>query len=277
MKRVSTILILLSFLIYSFCQGSVEIDTISDDLFYSEIKDSIYVIIHRFPSRCNSMFVLVGENKGVLIDTPNETTGTKSLITWINTTFGDLELIAINTGFHNDNLGGNEYLRSEGIKIYGSSRTAKLITEKSDDLKAIILEMTSKNEDNRYYHGFKDVTFLPPTDTFDIEKGLRLSISGEIFEIYFPGESHTKDNLVVYIANKRILFGGCMILSIPQQRPGYIEDANMIEWPKSVMIVKNKYNDAEIVIPGHGDWGNIDLLSHTIDVLNRWNTENISR
>jgi glyoxylase-like metal-dependent hydrolase (beta-lactamase superfamily II) len=276
MKRLYFILILAGFWISSFNQELTKIETISEDLFFSEIMDSTYLIIHKFPGKCNSMFVLVSDNKGVLIDTPNEITGTKSLLDWINTKFGDLELIAINTGFHNDNLGGNEYLRSKGIKIYGSGLTARLIEEKADELKDIMLDYTSKQEDEKYYKAFKNVNFIPPTDTFGIKNGLKLTISEETFDIYFPGESHTIDNVVVYMTNRKILFGGCMVLSMGHKRPGYIVDANMIEWPKSVEIIKEKYKDAKIVIPGHGDWGDTKLLSHTIDILNKWNTENTS-
>lgn len=220
------------------------------------------------------MFVLFPDNNGLLIDTPNETTGTKALLDWINLKFGGLELIAVNTGFHNDNLGGNEYLRSKGIRIYGSGLTASLINERADDLKAIVMENAGRQNDQKYYQAYENVTFMPPTDTFDIKKGLELTIGGEGFEVHFPGESHTNDNVVVYLSNKKILFGGCMIFSLPQQRPGYIADANMIEWSKSVLSVQDKYKDARIVVPGHGDWGTLDLLPHTIDVLNQWNTEN---
>ena len=188
-----------------------------------------------------------------------------------------MELIAINTGFHNDNLGGNEYLRSKGVKIYGSGLTSRLINERAADLKAMVMEMTSKQENKNYYNGFKNMTLMPPTDTFDIKHGIKLSISGENFDVYFPGESHTIDNVVVYITNKKILFGGCMIMSLPQEKPGYIADANMIEWPKSVEIIKSRYKNTQIVVPGHGDWGNVDLITHTIDLLNRWNIDNISR
>ncbi len=277
MKRLYFILILAGLWISSFNQELAKIETISDDLFFFEIIDSTYLIIHKFPGKCNSMFVLVGNNKGVLIDTPNETTGTKSLLDWINMKFGNLELIAINTGFHNDNLGGNEYLRSKGIKIYGSELTARLIEEKADELKDLMLDYTSKQEDEKYYEAFKNVNFIPPTDTFEIKNGLKLTIGEETFDIYFPGESHTIDNVVVYMTNRKILFGGCMVLSMGHKRPGYIVDANMIEWPKSVEIIKEKYKDAKIVIPGHGDRADTKLLSHTIDILNKWNTENISR
>ena len=277
MKRKYLQLVLAGFWISSFCQEPAKIEIITDDLFFSEIMDSTYVIIHKFPGKCNSMFVLAGDNKGVLIDTPNETTGTKSLIDWINTKFGDLELIAINTGFHNDNLGGNEYLRSKCIRIYGAGLTARLIEEKADELKDFMLNYTSKQDDKKYFQAFSDVSFLPPTDTFSINDGLNLKINGETFSVYFPGESHTIDNVVVYLKNKNILFGGCMILSMGHKRPGYIADANLAEWPKSVEKIKDKYSDAKIVIPGHGDWGNNQLISHTIDILNKWNEENISR
>lgn len=277
MKILSLVIILVGLWISSLGQETTEIERISDDLYYSEIMDSTYVIIHKFPSRCNSMFVLVGDNKGVLIDTPVETTGTKSLVEWINTKFGNLELVAINTGFHYDNLGGNEYLRSKGIKIYGAGLTARLIEENADKSKDNVLEYTSKQEDKKYFQAFSNVNFLPPTDTFAINDGLNLKINGETFEVYFPGETHTIDNVVVYLKSKKVLFGGCMILSMNHKRPGYIVDANMIEWPKSVEIVKDKFEEAKIVIPGHGDWGDTQLLSRTIDVLNKWNTENISR
>ena len=80
MKIYSLVTILAGFWISSFGQALNEIVKISDDLYYSKIMDGTYVIVHYFPSRCNSRFVLVGDNKGVLIDTPDETTGTKSLL-----------------------------------------------------------------------------------------------------------------------------------------------------------------------------------------------------
>ncbi len=60
-----------------------------------------------------------------------------------------------------------------------------------------------------------------------------------------------------------------MILSMGHKRPGYIADANLVEWPNSVERIKDKYKDAKIVIPGHGDWGDNQLISHTIDILNK--------
>ena len=51
-----------------------------------------------------------------------------------------------------------------------------------------------------------------------------------IIEIYYPGPTHTYDNLVVYIPSKKILFGGCMVLSSDTEKVGYIKDGNIEEW-----------------------------------------------
>ena len=58
--------------------------------------------------------------------------------------FGEVNLIGINTGFHVDNLGGNEFLLSRGIAVYGSNLTAKLIAKrmvKGYDFRSSELEM----------------------------------------------------------------------------------------------------------------------------------------
>ena len=52
------------------------------------------------------MFILLPDQQGLLIDTPCETTGTESLLNWIEKDFGHLKLTVIVTGFHQDNLGG---------------------------------------------------------------------------------------------------------------------------------------------------------------------------
>ncbi len=247
---------------------------ISADLYYSEIQDSVYLITHHFPTYgSNSLFVLLSGKQGVLIDTPHETTGTRSLLKWIKFSFGDLQLTAINTGWHQDNLGGNEYLLSLKIPVYGPGLTASLITDHGNELKDLVLEQTSSLDDKRYYQSYKELNFLPPDHTFPIDEGLLLEKGGETFEVYFPGESHTIDNTVVYLHNNRVLFGGCMILSIRHQRPGFIDHANMIEWPVSVNKVIQKFPSSETVIPGHGPHGNARLLDHTVKILETYNAD----
>jgi metallo-beta-lactamase class B len=247
---------------------------ISSDLYYTKVRDSVYIITHHFPRfGSNSLFVLLPGEQGVLIDTPHETTGTRALLTWIQSSFGNLELTAINTGWHQDNLGGNEYLISQKIPVYGPTLTATLIRDRGNELKDMLLEQTASLEDQRYYQSYRELHLLPPDHTFPIEEGLMLEKGGETFEIYYPGESHTVDNTVVFLHTKKILFGGCMIMSLRHQRPGFIDHANMTEWPESVKKVIRKFPSCEVVIPGHGPHGNDRLLKHTIDILETYNAD----
>ena len=82
--------------------------------------------------------------------------------------------------------------------------------------------------------------------------------------MYYPGPSHSKDNLIVYFPDKRLLFGGCAVKSIQSKNLGFTGDAIMSEWPKSLAKVLNKYNDALLVVPGHGEVGGLEIIRHTL-------------
>ncbi|MDC0584297.1 hypothetical protein OAO55_01060 [Bacteroidales bacterium] len=246
-------------------------EKISNDLYFNQISDSIYMLTHYFPRwGGNSMFILLPNHKGVLIDTPYELTGTQSLLTWISEKFGELELIAIVTGYHQDNLGGNALLLSKGINVYGANLTKKLVKKEGDTFMEFILKMEEKNKNKRYYESYSGLTLTPPNKTFPIKKGLKLKIENEVFEVYFPGETHTIDNTVVYLHHNRILFGGCMFKGTMYNSPGLTDFANMDEWPRAVDRVVARFGDCQTVIPGHGDYGGPELLSHMQKVLKNW-------
>jgi metallo-beta-lactamase class B len=135
----------------------------------------------------------------------------------------------------------------------------------------MLLEQTVSMEDQRFYQSYRRLKLLPPDHTFPIDEGLLLQKGGETFEVYYPGESHTEDNTVVYLHKKKILSGGCMIMSMRQQRPGFIDHANMTEWPASVKKVQEKFPQSKLVIPGHGSAGNAELLEHTGLILGELN------
>ena len=250
---------------------------ISDDLYFNKITDSTYMITHYFPYwGGNGLFVLLPNNKGVLIDTPYEITGTESLLNWISNNFGNLELTAIVTGFHQDNLGGNELLISNGMNVYGADLTKQLVEEQGDSLKSVLVSMVKDNENKKYFESYSNLKLVPPNITFPIHEGLRLEIENETFEVYFPGESHTIDNTVVYLHKSKILFGGCMIKGYMYKEPGYMGYANMDEWPKSIEKVIQRFPDCKLVVPGHGDYGGQDILTHSLKIVNEWNDKTAS-
>lgn len=244
---------------------------ISEDLYYNALNDSTYLITHYFPTwGGNSLVVLVGDQQAVMIDTPYEESGTKALYEWITRSFGKRFLTVINTGYHQDNLGGNRFLRSVGAEIYGSDLTKKLIVEKGDDLKALIIDSVKNEPSKRYLAAYQSLVFVPPNRTFPLDKGLVLNIGDESFEIFYPGQSHAPDNVVVYLKHRRILFGGCMLKGRMYKKPGFILHANMAKWPGAIKRVEDRFTDAAIVVPGHGDAGGRDLFRHMAVVLENW-------
>ena len=155
--------------------------------------------------------------------------------------------------------------------------TVKLVKEKGAELKTIILKSVSSDENKRYFNSYMELNLIPPNKTFPIKEGLELKYGDQIYEVYFPGESHTIDNTVVYLHKQKILFSGCMIKGLEFNNPGFIRYANMTEWPVSVEKVMNKFQDCRIVVPGHGREGGKELLPHMIKVLNDWNKEHNDR
>ena len=108
---------------------------------------------------------------------------------------------------------------------------------------------------------------MEPNKQYDIAEGLTLTVGQLDFIVYFPGQSHSPDNQVVYIPSLNLLFGGCMVKSLVSTNLGFTGDANLEEWPKSMKNVQQKFKDLKVVIPHHGMWGGMELVQHTIDLL----------
>ena len=247
--------------------------TLDEDLSVMEIEKDVFVVTHSFPWPSNSLLIRASNSDCILVNTLCDNQGARMLVDWIKNNFGEVNLIGINTGFHVDNIGGNEFLLSRGITVYGSNVTAKLIAERGQTEKNRLLEEFKSPENKKYYDAYKDLTFVPPNHIFDINEGLHLKIGDEDINVFYPGPSHTIDNVVVYFPKRKILFGGCMIKSLDSKDAGYTADADMQKWPRSVEKLLNIYKDAKIVVPGHGIYGDMALIKHTIELLDRVNAQ----
>jgi metallo-beta-lactamase class B len=246
---------------------------LSDNLSLTEIEKDAFVVTHSFPWASNSLLVRASKSDCILVNTLCDNHGAKLLLDWIKSNFGDVNLVAINTGFHVDNLGGNEYLLGKGIAIYGSNLTAKLVAQRGQKEKNQLLDWFKSPENKKYYDAYKDFSFVPPNRTFDINEGLQFKIGDEDVNVFYPGPSHTIDNVVVYFPKRKILFGGCMIKSLDSKDAGYTADADMQQWPRSVEKLLSIYKDAKIVVPGHGNYGDTALIKHTIELLDSINAK----
>ena len=254
-------------------QGETAIESIGEDLYIEKIAEGAYVVNHVFPWEANSMVVEMDNSDIILVDTPYTPEATIDLLNWVNTHYKNQKIIAINTGFHFDNLGGNQALSEKNVPIYGSSLTTELISEAGEASRELMLEWLNKPESKRFYDAYQHIPYVGPTEQFDLQQDdmqvdiEQLAMHSKEIEIYFPGASHSPDNLVVYFPQKRILFGGCMVKSLESTDLGNTADADLEEWPKSVNRVLERYKDkADIIVPGHGKCGNSDLLVHTIEL-----------
>ena len=151
--------------------------------------------------------------------------------------------------------------------IYASDLTAKLVVEKAASMKADLLNWNKAPHLQRFRDAYKLLVFTPPDHTFKLEEGLMFNLGNEVIEVFYPGPGHSVDNVVVYFKKRRILFGGCLVKPLSSRNLGNLADANVDEWPASIKRVQEKYPQCRIVIPGHGDYGDIKLLQHTIDLL----------
>ena len=236
---------------------------INRDLYVRKVQEGVFVITHSFPWPGNSMIVEMKSSDLVLVDTPYTPDATRDALEWIESRLGKRDVFAINTGFHHDNLGGNSYLIERSIPIYGSELTARLLEERGEDMRAMTLDWLKAPRYQRYYDAHRRLPYVAPTHLFELEEGLRLEFGDEMVQVYYPGPSHSPDNVVVYFPSRKVLFGGCMIIGMDSV--GNTADADVAAWPGSLLDLGQF--DFSIVVPGHGDRLDPGLIDHTVELL----------
>ena len=112
--------------------------------------------------------------------------------------------------------------------------------------------------------GIEDVSVLLTSAA-----GSRIDPRG--FEVFYPGPGHTRDNIVLWFATSRVLYGGCLIIDQKAVDLGFTADADLASWPAAVRRVSARYPAPFVVIPGHGDPYGMreDPYAHTLELLAR--------
>jgi len=269
MIKLVEIIFLISLLCttYLHCQStnnkSIQID---EELSIKEIDTNIFLVSHSFPWQSNSLVIKFKNGKYLFIDTPSTNEATEKLVNWFAVRDSvKMKVTVINTHFHNDRLGGNGYFNKIGSTIYGSDLTDKLLKERG--LGTGMLDSYKNINMEKYYDYWQNAKLTPPNKLFSLKNGLVLTFDNDTFEVYYPGPGHTPDNVVVYYPKKNILFGGCIIKSIGANSKGFIGDADLTNWYSSLNNILNKYPDATLVIPGHGEIGGNELITHTMEIV----------
>lgn len=182
--------------------------------------------------------IVVSSDGLILLDTPWNDEKTKELVKFAESTFGKSIVLAVITHAHDDRVGGIHALLEENIKALSTELTADLA------------------EDGGYDRPLAE-----------IKNDVEIIDVGDVnMEIFYPGEGHTSDNIIVWFSDKKLLYGGCFIKSTDSKSIGNTGDANLKQWPVSLERLIERYPDVEIVIPGHNTWGGKELLDHTLEL-----------
>lgn len=225
------------------CQQQKQVeDYASETLEILKVSSNVYQHISYLQTEsfgnvpCNGMIVFK-DNEAIIFDTPATDASSEELIKWVE---GSLECkvkAVISTHFHKDCVGGLNVFHRKNIPSYANFKTIEAA---------------------------RLAQFALPQNGFDNKMELHLGKSNITAE--FVGEGHTKDNVIGYFPEDKVLFGGCLIKEFNAGK-GNLEDANEAEWSTTVRSIKQKYADAQIVIPGHGKIGGQELLDYTIGLF----------
>jgi glyoxylase-like metal-dependent hydrolase (beta-lactamase superfamily II) len=240
---------------------------LSGELQVKQISKDTFLVTHRFPWPANSLIVRYPQQYIIWVDTPYTDSATELVWNWIKSMGWKEKIIEVNTGFHNDNLGGNGFLLKKSVDIYGTDLIVKMLNDQSENTRSQILMWLKKPKFKKYYNVHSTAKYHPPNHVIALKPNEGTYLLNGLLEIYYPGPSHSKDNLIVYFPDKKLLFGGCAVKSIQSKNLGFTGDAIMSEWPKSLNRVLSRYSDSLFVVPGHGEVGGLDLIKHTLELF----------
>ncbi len=220
--------------------------TISEDLELIRVTGNSYIHISylvtpggvRVP--CNGL-IYVNNSEAYIIDTPVNDQITLDLIKWLENNLSAKVAGVIINHWHVDCMGGLNQIHKSGTKSYAHELTRETAGSKNLPVPE---------------YGFND--------SLVIRSGEK-----EILCKYF-GAAHTVDNIVIWIPEEKILFGGCMIKALSSNNMGNITDADLNSYPGTLKKVINRFKDVQIVVPGHGNYGGTELLNHTLDLLGQY-------
>lgn len=242
MRKLLIIITLLFFCGTAFAQ--------SQKLIISSLTKDVYIYTTFGDPGNGSLFpanglYLVTDKGVVLFDTPWDTTQFQPLLDSIKLRHHKNVVMCISTHFHADRTAGLTYYRQKGIRTYTTKRTDDLCKEKNEPRAELLL--------------WQDTSF---------------HIGQYTFRTYYPGRGHSPDNIVIWIDQKKVLYGGCFVKSTETNNVGNLSDADIDEWIKSVKKTQAKFKDPSFIIPGHQGWTNKNSLEHTLDILEDYQRKN---
>jgi metallo-beta-lactamase class B len=245
MKKIVISLLVLVLQYTVFSQSDKAVIKISDELVLLKISDHAYIHVSYtnlppYGRVSANGFLLTDNDRAFLFDSPWTYDQTEKLITWLSDSLHVKVIWFIPNHWHADCMGGLAYIREQHIRSYANQLTINIAISKG-------LPVPEQ--------GFND--------------SLELRLGEMVIKCYYLGAAHSLDNIVVWIPSEHILFAGCTIKSIGSRNLGNTTDGDLTAYPVTLSKMIQKFHSAEIVIPGHGEYGGIELIKHTLDLTTK--------
>jgi glyoxylase-like metal-dependent hydrolase (beta-lactamase superfamily II) len=238
MKKIVSLILFLFLITNTFGQSEspLQISHLTGDFY-------VYKTFNKYKGNlisANAMY-LVTDKGVVMFDCPWDKTQFQPLLDSIKAKHNKEVIMYFATHSHGDRAGGLDFYKQKGVKTYTIKLTDQIL---------------KKNNENT-------AEFIIPNDTV-------FKVANHDFRVYYPGKGHASDNIVVWFDKEKILYGGCFIKSTVAGDLGFLGDADVKEWKKSIEKTQQKFKNPQYIIPGHDDWSGTESLNHTLKMVNEY-------
>lgn len=174
----------------------------------------------------------------VMLDTPWDSTQAPALLDSLQARWQQPVVFALATHFHEDRTGSFGPFNARSIPTFTTALTYEWC-----------------------------LTHKQPLPRYTLDGDTLLRFGRYQVEVYYPGMGHSPDNVVVYIPELDLLYGGCFIKGMGSKNLGNLGDAHPEAWLVSLQKVMHRYPHAQVVIPGHDQLDGAKPLAHTLELL----------
>lgn len=245
MKKIIFCFAVMLLSLSAFSKTSSEVKTISDSVEIRQIAPNTwlhttYMDVPNYGRVGANGLVYIQKKKAFLIDSPWTKGMTKELVQWILDSLDVSVDGFIPTHWHEDCMGGLEYLQTEKVHSYANEMTVTIAKEKE----------------------------LPLPDT-GFTDSLSIPFGKETVECYYFGAAHSTDNIVVWLPGENVLFAGCILKGTSFKSIGYTKDGDINAYAETVKKMAAHIPNAEVIVPGHGACGGYEIVKHTETLLDK--------
>jgi glyoxylase-like metal-dependent hydrolase (beta-lactamase superfamily II) len=219
------------------------------DITTVRLQDGLYL----FQGNGGNVVLSVGADGALLVD-DEYSVGTGKLVAAIAAVTAQPVRYVINTHFHDDHTGGNEYFGRAGAVIIAQENARRRMA--SD-------QVMSLYGPQRAY-----APIGQPGISFD--ESLQLHFNGNSIALKYPGPAHTDGDTIIFFRECNVLMTGDLFVR-PPYIPPYFDDLNggslegMIHGVEQLLELAD---ERTLVMPGHGEPGTrADLVDYRGQLL----------